>query len=444
MINQNPQNEKDTPSPRGMLKLKSLKSLVQSDVRPGSVQQSPQIVKRVSALPPGRSMKFEDYLARGFGTEEDFWQEEFVVILRTEVDAGLVRANEAAFFLGITSYLWQHGSRHNFNLARMRQPPSPWDAVKQADFLKFGRSKQCFWESSFASLVISGIEVGTLTIEQAADMLGVSAGELRKQTKKLKRDAENVIKVAMGSHGKSLDGGQRSLVKHLVGSGGERVVVEEGGSHQKINTGWITGEVVARMLRRCFYLKDQMKDEEVLHRVLKAGSPFYTSNVKRVVSEIADFCRKELVESTEVQKLLDAAHNLDCQSMEGGGYSLAPDYNYSKCMSDGKKNYWRVGLPALLLQDVSNGTVPAEVAAYQLGVTPTMIHCAVALLDADQLEGESEPAKKRSKGQYHQGQEQNESSGLISVRRYIELGFGTELSFWKEWSTLVSLQKVNS
>ena len=131
--------------------------------------------------------------------------------------------------------------------------------------------------------------------------------------------------------------------------------------------------------------------------------------------------------------------------MDGGGYSLAPDYNFSKCMSDGKKNYWRVGLPALLLQDVSNGTVPAEVAAYQLGVTPTMIHCAVVALEADEeLRGVSEPAKKRSKGRHHQGQEQNESSGVISVRRYIELGFGTELSFWKEWSTLVSLQKVNS
>ena len=105
-----------------MLKLKSLNSLVQSDVKTGSVQQSPQIVKRVSALPPGRSMKFEDYLARGFGTEADFWQEEFVVKLRTEVDAGLVRANEAASFLGITSYLWQRGCRRNFNLTRMRQP----------------------------------------------------------------------------------------------------------------------------------------------------------------------------------------------------------------------------------------------------------------------------------------------------------------------------------
>ena len=193
-------------------------------------------------------------------------------------------------------------------------------------------------------------------------------------------------------------------------SGGERGLVKEGGSHHEINFGWITGEVVVHMLERCFHLKDQMKDEEVLHKVLKAGSPFYTSNVKRVVSEIADFCQKELVESTEVQKLLDAAHNLDCQSMEGGGYFLAPAYNYSKCMSDGKENYWRVGLPALLLQDVLIGTVPAEVAASQLGVTPTMIHCAVALPDADQLEGESEPAKKRSKGQYHQGQEQNESS----------------------------------
>merc|ERR1719209_1579667 len=130
-----------------------------------------------------------------------------------EVDAGLVRVNEAAFFLGISFFLWQRDCWRNLNLARMRQPPSPWDVVKQADFLKFGRSKECFWQSSFALLVISGIEVETLTIEQAADMLGVSAGELRKQTKKLKRDAENVSKVAMGSHGKSLDGGQKSLMQ---------------------------------------------------------------------------------------------------------------------------------------------------------------------------------------------------------------------------------------
>merc|ERR1719153_2188696 len=74
-----------------------------------------------------------------------------------------------------------------------------------------------------------------------------------------------------------------------------------------------------------------------------------------------------------------------------------------------------------------------------------MIHCAVDALEADEeLRGVSEPAKKRSKVRYHQGQEQNESSGVISVRRYIELGFGTKLSFWKEWSTLVSLQKVRN
>ena len=108
-------------------------------------------------------MKFEDYLARGFGTEGDFWQEEFVVKLRTEVDAGLVRAKEAAFFLGISFFLWQRECWRTFNLARMRQPPSPWDVVKQADFLKFGRSKECFWQSSFALLMISGIEVETLT-----------------------------------------------------------------------------------------------------------------------------------------------------------------------------------------------------------------------------------------------------------------------------------------
>ena len=84
-----------------------------------------------------------------------------------------------------------------------------------------------------------------------------------------------------------------------------------------------------------------------------------------------------LIETREVQDLLKAARNLDNQKMDGGGYALAPIYNYSRCMLEEKAGYWGTGLPALLLQDVDNGVVAAEVAARQLGVTTTMIHSAI-------------------------------------------------------------------
>ena len=83
-----------------------------------------------------------------------------------------------------------------------------------------------------------------------------------------------------------------------------------------------------------------------------------------------------MMESCEVKELLRSARNLDSQKMEGGGYTLAPSYNYSRCMLEQKANYWETGLPALLLQDVDTGIISAEVAAsrsLKSGTTATMV-----------------------------------------------------------------------
>ena len=152
--------------------------------------------------------------------------------------------------------------------------------------------------------------------------------------------------------------------------------------------------------------------------------PFYESNVTRVVKEIVEYCgfAEVLMESSEVQDLLKAARNLDRQQMEGGGYALAPSYNYSRCMLEEKADYWETGLPASLVQDVGNGVMPAEIAACQLGVTTTMIRSAIA--------------RRRLWAS------QGFRSGPVTVQRYKECGFGSEEDFWKESTTMEELKKV--
>ena len=104
-----------------------------------------------------------------------------------------------------------------------------------------------------------------------------------------------------------------------------------------------------------------MDDGKPPEFVLRRSWPFYESNVMRVVEEIDQYCgfAELLMESRGVQDLLKAARNLDRQQMKGGGYALAPPYNYSRCMLEKKADYWVTGLPALLLKDVNNGVLPA-------------------------------------------------------------------------------------
>ena len=69
-----------------------------------------------------------------------------------------------------------------------------------------------------------------------------------------------------------------------------------------------------------------------------------------------------------------------------------------------KADYWETRVPALLLKDVNNGVMPAEIAACQLGVITTMICSAVA--------------RKRLWAS------QGFRSGPVTVQRYKEYGFG--------------------
>ena len=56
-----------------------------------------------------------------------------------------------------------------------------------------------------------------------------------------------------------------------------------------------------------------------------------------------------------------------------------------------------------------------------------------------------EPEKKKFKVQKEKEHEgQKGQSGPITARRYVELGFGTKQSFWKERSKVEFLQKVNT
>ena len=379
---------------------------------------------------------------------------------------------------------------------------SSWEVMKRAEFVKSNHTRRVFWESNPAVLVMSAVEIRTLAPDEAADMLGVDVREVEKHVNKLKNEKKRF------NQGGSLSNKALSKIKfeacvRELGDRADRSDANKRGQAQKSDqvdnieergvkrkassrTAWITGEVVTHLLKRSFSMKDQFFpldcDKSPVH-VLRMSLPFYESNVKRVVKEIDEYCgfTELLMESGEVQELLKAARNLDNQKMESGGYALAPAYNYSRCMLEKKADYWETGLPALLLQDVDNGMIPAEVAACQLGVTTTMVLAAIAGLksqdkfsslweaqkgfesqeDSDDAEDpndkedsdddddgswkfqfwnrKKEDSKKRSTRITVQKQK---LSGPVTVQRYQECGFGSEEDFWEENTTKDVLEKV--
>ena len=330
--------------------------------------------------------------------------------------------------------------------SQVMKPLSSWAVMKLADFL-IRSKKEAFWGSSFVLLVISGVETGMLNIQKAALILGVDNKELGTEMRKLRNEekafnddgslSKNALGKIVSEHcirelGDCEDSmEENNLCGQACDQGGD---IEKRGVKRKASNwsskegglAWITGEVVAHLLKRSFAMKDQLFPLGAQHPVLvlKISWPFYESNVVRVVKEIEEYCDSEglLMESPEVQDLLKAAQHLDRQQMEEGGYALAPAYNYSRCMLEKKSNYWGTGLPALLLQDVNQGVLPAEVAACQLGVTTTMIHSVLA--------------KKKLWAT------QGRRSGPVTVQRYKKYGFGGEEDFWKEQTTVEMLQKV--
>ena len=344
---------------------------------------------------------------------------------------------------------------------QVRKPPSSWSVIKLGDFLKKTKSG-AFWGSSFVLLVISGVETATLNIQKAALMLGVDIKELVLEMEKLRNEEKafyegrktlstnyrsEVCIRELGDCEESMeadklmgqacdqggDTGERGVKRRASSQGGpyhgphlDHTYGRPGTATQGEGSfDWITGEVVAHLLKRSFALKDKLYVQDGRHPVLvlRISWPFYESNVVRVVKEIEEYCGSEaglLMDSLEVQDLLKAAKHLDCQRMEGGGYALAPAYNYSRCMLEKKANYWETGLPALLLRDVNNRVMPAELAACQLGVTTSMIFSALGV--------------KRLRA--------SNTRGPVTVQRYKKFGFGGEEDFWKEQTTLEMLQKV--
>ena len=379
--------------------------------------------------------------------------------------------------------------------SKVEESPSSWAVVKLEDFLKSNQTKKSFWGSSFVLLVISAVEVRSLALWKAAGMLGVNVRELEKQVNRVKNEekrcdqggllSKNALsKIKSEACARELGGCADSLGVSKTGQtpdSDESDNIEKRGVKRKGSSSatWITGEVLVHLLRRSFFMKDQvfpLDGGKPPVFVLRISWPFYESNVVRVVKEIDEFCGlpEPLMESCEVKELLRAARNLDSQKMEGGGYTLAPSYNYSRCMLEQKANYWETGLPALLLQDVDTGIISAEVAACQLGVTATMILAAIAGLKAqdkfsslweehsrqrgcdsqensdaeeefdDQNDDNWNPKEKESKKRPTRAAEVKEQklSGPVTVQRYKECGFGSEEDFWKENTTKDVLQKV--
>ena len=312
------------------------------------------------------------------------------------------------------------------------QQTSKWTITKLVDFLKNNRKTKWFWESSFVLLVMSGVEMETITVENAASSLGVGTQAMENQLTRLRSvekafDQESSIsKIPKKSLAKIKSEACVRELGDCADSFAARGVKRKAYSWDF----WITGEVVAHLLKRSFLLKDQIFPREsqgAPDLVLMACLPFYEGNVMRVVKEIEECYGFQLLlmESREVQDLLKAARNLDRQKMEEGGYDLAPAYNFSRCTLEQKADYWETGLPALLLRDVRKGVMYVEVAACQLGVTTTMILSVLA--------------RKRLRAA---GFNQEAQSGQITVRKYKEFGFGSEEDFWKEDTTVEVLEKV--
>ena len=325
--------------------------------------------------------------------------------------------------------------------SQSESPPSNWAPVKLMDFLRYNPSGKAFWGSSFVLLVMSGVEISTLTSEKAAKILGVKTMELELEMRKVKNKEKTWNPRGSLSTNTLLSIKSERCVSKLGDiaddwddwdhdySSKERGVKRKASSwvNWRDDKEWITGKVVSHLLKRSFAMKDQffsVDDGKPPVFVLRMSWPFYESNVMRVAKEIDEYCgfAELIMESREVQDLLKAARNLDRQQMEGGGYALAPSYNYSRCMLEEKADYWEIGLPALLLRDVSKGVMPAEIAACQLGVTTTMIRSAIA--------------RKRLWAT------QGFRSGPVTVQRYKECGFGGEEDFWKESTTTEELKKV--
>ena len=244
-----------------------------------------------------------------------------------------------------------------------------------------------FWCTKFVRLVMCGLETTSLVPKEAANLLGVSCGRL------------------LYCYTRWSWEGRQDLKRNCPPQA----------SH------WVTPDVVVLLLREAFLDKDRVIPEGE-PPVLRPSLRFYRDNIRRLCHEIdiAFSDEKEnlppLLSSPELQELLVQAKLLDTQAPGSLELHLLPTYCYIKQHSK-PGDFWSTELPKALLQDVARGVVPAVVAAWQLGITETMVKCALA--------------RSMKRGQ-----------GLASVRRYLELGFGNKEEFWKESSTVEVLMGI--
>ena len=299
----------------------------------------------------------------------------------------------------------------------IRPITSRWEMVKMKDYLKLGRrrSREGFWTSCPVRLVMSGLQRSTLTTDQAAPLLGVNVAPLALRF----MEEETVEEIGVKKEEVTED----NFTNYSDAMRGVKRKVGEAWAPRLC---WVTPEVVAHLLVASFAAKDREVGAWEEPPALRPALAFYTSNVERVCRELDQLLASHadpiaealspLLATAPLQRLRAAAAALDRQSMEGGGRWLAPSYNYSRRRLEGEEDYWSSGLPRRLLADVIRGAVPAEVAAAQLGVTPTMVRCAAARTQ--------------------------HTTRDLTKRKYCELRYGTEQQFWEERSTVEALVRV--
>jgi len=175
--------------------------------------------------------------------------------------------------------------------------------------------------------------------------------------------------------------------------------------------------------------------------ILKPFPNFYQENIKHLISVLEFYLKsaydqKPLDQSDEVKDILDIAECLDEHLDELiGEYDadsqdllerLTPPHWYWHFKKrNQKKDFWQNKLVKRILDDVQNKILTENDAAWQLGVTPDMVACAM----------------QRGK---IQNDPLNDEDLSFTLKQYLKMKPGKEEDFWKEESTLAVMEDVRN
>jgi len=155
---------------------------------------------------------------------------------------------------------------------------------------------------------------------------------------------------------------------------------------------------------------------------------FYSDNLSRICGELdwylkTSLCHKPLLETEEIAELMLAARNRDEGVVTDKlAVRLTPDYHFCKYSLAGVTSaFWLSKLTKDVLTDINNGAIETEAAAKELGITKEMVNAGIA--STEKLEAEFVET--------------------LSLREYLEQGYGIRDSFWKEESIMKMLEEVN-